>query len=77
MQTIEAVPTVSQGVEGPLDELICRCGFEAALHAETFEQDYEAVIPYLQAHYPTIYNDENFRRGYALGQDFAETLEER
>ena len=77
MLTAEVVPTLRPRGKGAAHDSIYRQGFEAALHPETFEQAYEVVIPYLQAHYPHIYRDERFRRGYAFGQDYAETLEER
>ncbi len=77
MPTREAKPALTQGEKDAAHESIFRCGFEATLHPDTFEKNYEAVIPYLQEHYPTIYNVESFRRGYALGQDYAETIQER
>ena len=77
VQIVEAVPTIRLRVRGEAHDSIYRRGFEAALNPETFEQAYESVIPYLQEHYPHIYQDESFRRGYALGQDYTETLQER
>ncbi len=77
MQATKAKTNSTESVNDPSDQLIYRCGFEATMHPETFEQEYEDVIAYLQEHYVGIYDTESFRRGFDCGQDYAETLQTR
>src|SRR5262245_65380158 len=56
-----------QGGDFAKDEAMYQRGFEAALHAMTAGQPYEAALDYLRRHYADVYQEEAFRRGYVRG----------
>jgi hypothetical protein len=64
----------AQGGDFATDELTYRRGFEAALQSMTAGKPYEAVLDYLRTHYADVYQEEAFRRGYARGCAYYQSL---
>jgi hypothetical protein len=73
----EAEAYVAAGLDFTTDESLYRKGFEAALQATTAGQSYEEALGFLQTHYPEVYREEAFRRGYARGRAYHEGLREK
>jgi hypothetical protein len=68
----EAEPYMVQGRDFAQDEALYRQGFEAALRADDAGRSDEAMDD-LQARYPSVYQEEAFRRGYARGRAYRES----
>jgi hypothetical protein len=66
-----------QGHDFKTDETIYRRGFEAALHPQLRGASYAESAERLRERYGDDYEQEAFRRGYARGQSYHQTLRER
>jgi hypothetical protein len=75
LRDAEAETYTAQGGDFARDEVLYRRGFEAALRAGASGRPYEEVLEYLRTYYADEYGEEAFRRGYARGQAYYESLE--
>jgi hypothetical protein len=73
----EAEAYMAEGLDFTRDEALYRKGFEAALQAATAGQSYGEALGFLQTHYPEVHREEAFRRGYARGRAYHESLKEK
>jgi hypothetical protein len=72
----EAEAYTAEGLDFTTDELLYRQGFEAALQPSTAGKSYGEALEFLRTHYPEVYGDEAFRRGYVRGRAYHEGLTE-
>lgn len=70
----EAESYMAQGRDFAPDEVLYRQGFEAALRADAADTSDDESLDDLQARYPNIYREEAFRRGYARGRAYGESI---
>jgi len=74
LRSAEELKYTGQGRDFKTDEPNYRRGFEAALNVKTRGRSYPEVVEHLREHYPDIYDQEVFRRGYEGGQAYYEGL---
>lgn len=70
----EAEVYTAAGRDFTVDEPVYRKGFEAALQPATAGKSYGDALEFLQTFYVDVYREEAFRRGYARGQTYYESL---
>jgi len=72
LRDAEEASYTAQGGDFTKDEVVYRCGFQAALHADIAGKSYTDAVRYLRAHYPDVYSSAAFQNGYARGQAYYE-----
>jgi hypothetical protein len=77
LRDAEAEAYTAQGFDFATDEPLYRKGFEAARQPAVAGKSYVEALDFLQNHYPEVYREEAFRRGYARGQAYCEGLREQ
>jgi hypothetical protein len=77
LRDAEAETYAAEGGDFTRDEALYRKGFEAALHTGTSGRPYEEILEFLRTYYADVYHEESFRRGYARGRAYQESLQER
>jgi hypothetical protein len=70
MRDAEAEAYTAEGLDFTTDELPYRQGFEAALQPATAGKSYGEALEFLQTHYPEVYREAAFRRGYGRGRSY-------
>jgi hypothetical protein len=70
----EAEVYTAEGLDFPTDEPVYRKGFEAALQPTMAGKSYTEASEFLRTYYVEVYREEAFRRGYARGQTYYESL---
>jgi hypothetical protein len=77
LRDAEAEAYTAQGFDFTKDEQLYRKGFEAALQPAAAGKSYADALDFLQTHYPEVYREEAFRRGYARGYLYRQGLREQ
>jgi hypothetical protein len=77
MRDAEAEAYTAEGLDFTTDEPLYRRGFEASLQPAAAGKSYAEALDFLQTYYPEAYREEAFRRGYARGRTYHESLREK